>query len=131
MFHYDEVEMYPGSQEELNIKNNTSLIYRLSAELFQKHGFKDEPNGMSKAVSEALKRILAKKAKSAKPQKSPNEKQLEKKVKKLKRKTSSPSGTKSVKPEPQKKESRQKSDSDKVSEAISEKKALSSWKYNT
>ena len=131
MFHYDEVEMYPGSQTDLNIKDNTSLVYRLSAELFQNHGFKDDPNGMSKAVSEALKRILAKKQTSAKPQKSSNEKQLEKKVKKLKRKTSSPSGTKTVKSEPQKKSTRPKSEADKVSDAISEKRKLQSWKYNT
>ena len=129
MFHYDEVEIYPGSQTDLNIKNNTSLVYRLSAELFQNHGFKDEHNGMSKAVSEALRRILAKNKKSAKPQKSSNEKQLEKKVKKLKRKTSSPSGTKTVKADPPKKETRLKSESDKVSDAISEKKALNAWKY--
>jgi len=129
MFHYDEVEMYPGSQADLNIKNAQSLIYRLSAELYQNQGFKDEVNGMSKAVSEALRRILAKKKKSAKPQKSSNEKQLEKKVKKLTRKTSSPSGSKSVKADPQKKESRPKSDADKVSEAISEKKKLTAWKY--
>jgi hypothetical protein len=129
MFHYDEVEMYPGSQVELNIKDNKSLIYRLSAELYQNQGFKDESNGMSKAVSEALKRILAKKRNSAKPQKSSNEKNLEKKVKKLKRKTSSPSGSKTVKADPPKKVSGIKSDADKVSEAISEKKALTAWKY--
>ena len=129
MFHYDEVEMYPGSQAELNIKDNKSLVYRLSAELFQNHGFKDETNGMSKAVSEALRRILAKNKDSAKPQKSSKEKQLEKKVKKLKRKTSSPSGSKSVKADPPKKASGLKSDTDKVSEAISEKKALNAWKY--
>ena len=129
MFHYDEVEMYPGSQVDLNIKNNTSLIYRLSAELFQNQGFKNEDNGMSKAVSEALRRILAKKRTSAKPQKSSNEKQLEKKVKKLTRKTSSPSGTKTVKADPQKKDARLKTDSDKVLDAISEKKKLQAWKY--
>jgi len=128
MFHYDEVEIYPGSQTELNIKDSNSLVYRLSAELFQNQGFKDEVNGMSKAVSEALRRILAKKN-SAKPQKSSKEKQLEKKVKKLKRKTSSPSGTKTVKADEPKKETRLKSNSDKVSEAISEKKKLQSWKY--
>jgi len=131
MFHYDEVEFYPESQTELNIKDSNSLIYRLSAELYQNQGFKDKDNGMSKAVAEALRRILAKKQKSAKPQKSSNEKQLEKKVKKLKRKTSSPSGTKTVKADTQNKEGRPKSDSDKVSEAISEKKVLNAWKYKS
>ena len=127
MFHYDEVEIYPNSQTELNIKDSNSLVYRLSAELFQNQGFKDEVNGMSKAVSEALRRILAKRN-SAKPQKSSKEKQLEKKVKKLKRKTSSPSGTKTVKADSPQKETRLKTDRDKVSEAISEKKKLQSWK---
>ena len=129
MFHYDEVEFYPGSQRDLNIKDSTSLVYRLAAELFQNQGFKDVDNGMSKAVSEALKRILAKKRKSAKPQKSSNEKQLEKKVKKLTRKTSSPSGTKTVKADAPKKADRLKTEADKVSDAISEKKELNAWKY--
>ncbi len=129
MFHYDEVEMYPGSQTDLNIKDASSLVYRLASELYNNHGFKDKENGMALSVSKALRLILDKKKKSAKPQKSSKEKQLETKVKKLKRKTSSPSGSKTVKPDPVKKESRPKSDSDKVNDAISERKELNTWKH--
>jgi len=128
MFHYDEVEIYPGSQTDLNIKNNSSLIYRLASELFINKGYNQKDNGMSLAVSQALKLILAKKKTSVKPQKSSKEKQLETKVKKLKRKTSSPSGSKTVKEEPKAKSSRPKSDVDKVNDAISERRNLAAWK---
>jgi len=128
MFHYDEFEIYPGSQADLNIKRNDSLIYRLASELYGNHGYKDKENGMTQAVSKALSLILEKKRKSAKPQKSSNEKQLESKVKKLKRKTSSPSGSKTVKADPVKKDSRPKSDIDKVNDAVEERKRLTAWK---
>jgi len=128
MFHYDEVELYPGSQLDLNIKKNDSLIYKLASELYGNYGYKDKENGMTHAVSKALSLILEKKRKSAKPQKSSNEKQLESKVKNLKRKTSSPSGSKTVKPDPVKGSTRPKSDIDKVNDAVEERRKLTPWR---
>ena len=113
----------------LKEKKVCSLVYRLAAELFNNQGFKDKDNGMSLAVSEALRRILAKKKTSVKPQKSSKEKQLETKVKKLKRKTSSPGGSKSIKSDPAPKSSRPKSAADKVNDAISERKKQNAWKH--
>ena len=128
MFHYNDVELYPGSQTDLNIKDSNSLIYRLASELYQNQGFNGQDSGMTKAVSKALKLILDKKQKSAKPRKSSKEKQLETKVKKLKRKTSSPSGNKSVKAESTTKSTKPKTDADKVYDAVAERKELNAWK---
>ncbi len=124
-----DIEFYPDSNKDLNLTDGDSLLYRLAKELYTNHGYREKENGMSLAVADALKRILAKKKKSAKSKKSPKEKTLETKVKKLKRKTSSPSGGKTIKSDPVKKDAGLKKDSDKVRDAISERKDINAWKY--
>ena len=124
-----DIEFYPDSNKDLNLTDGDSLLYRLAKELYTNHGYREKENGMSLAVSDALKRILAKKKKSAKAKKSPKEKSLETKVKKLKRKTSSPSGGKTIKSDPVKKDASLKKDGDKVRDAISERKEQNAWKY--
>ena len=54
-----EPELYEGAREELNVRSASSLLYRLSLQLYQTM-YANEPGGQQLAVADALSRILRK-----------------------------------------------------------------------